>query len=167
MSMHVWCAGASQCTSREVTPADEQQPDATAAAAIEGDNTQTERRGSGPHMPEQDIVAAAVAAASAAAAAEQEEGGATHSNSGGVQEIGGVSFNEAVGLSSKDEAQVAVCACHTPVVSWYSSCPISIWTTYLLKVLRNVRHFLPCSLTFLIRNDQLDWSSFLCRSCLP
>lgn len=41
----------------------------------------------------------------AAAAQGAEEGGATHSNSG-VLETGGFGFHDAVGLSSRDEAQV-------------------------------------------------------------
>ncbi len=41
-----------------------------------------------------------------AAAQGAEEGGATHSNSG-VLETGGFGFNDGVGLSSRDEAQVS------------------------------------------------------------
>ncbi len=46
----------------------------------------------------------------AAAAHGAEEGGATHSNSG-VLETGGFGFNDGVGLSSRDEAQVPSLFC--------------------------------------------------------
>jgi hypothetical protein len=51
--------------------------------------------------------AAAAADGGAAAAQDGEEGGATHSNSG-VPDTGGFGFNDGVGLSSRDEAQVFV-----------------------------------------------------------
>jgi hypothetical protein len=62
------------------------------------------------------------AAAAALGAAEQEGGGATHSTSG-VQDMAGVSFNEAVGLSSKDEAQVwSLVQCGAAGVCMLASC---------------------------------------------
>ena len=50
---------------------------------------------------------AAAADGDAAAAQGGEEGGATHSNSG-VPDNGGFGFNDGIGLSSRDEAQVSV-----------------------------------------------------------
>lgn len=59
-----------------------------------------------PQQRRKRMRAAAPAAETPAALQGGEDGGATHSNSG-VPDTGGFGFNDGVGLSSKDEAQVS------------------------------------------------------------